>query len=141
MLLGYTTGVFDFFHVGHVEILKRAKSLCDKLIVGVSTDELVLEYKNKKPFFSFYERCSIVESVKYVDIVVPQKSMNKFEMWERLKFDLMFVGDDWYSTEKWKKFEEQFNQVGVKIIYLPYTEGISSTLIREKITKFKEGQK
>lgn len=133
MIVGYTTGVFDLFHVGHAEILKRAKSLCDRLIVGVSTDELVMEYKKKAPVFSFKERCAIVESIRYVDVVVPQINMDKFEAWKKLKFDMMFVGSDWYGTEKWKKFEFQFNQVGVKIVYLPYTEGISSSKLREKL--------
>lgn len=133
-IIGYTTGVFDLFHIGHLKLLKRAKSLCDYLIVGVSTDELV-RYKHKSPVIPFEERIEIVQSIKYVDVTVPQENMNKFEAWKKLKFDVMFVGDDWYNTEKWEKFEKQFNEVGVKIIYLPYTKGTSSTLINDILLK------
>lgn len=136
-IVGYTTGVFDLFHIGHLKLLKRAKSLCDYLIVGVSTDELV-RYKHKSPVIPFEERIEIVQSIKYVDTTVPQENMNKFEAWKKLKFDVMFVGDDWYNTEKWEKFEKQFNEVGVKIIYLPYTKGTSSTLINEILLKERE---
>ena len=128
MIIGYTTGVFDLFHIGHVNVLKNAKSLCDKLIVGVTTDELV-SYKNKKAVIPFSERIEIVRNIKCVDAVVAQNSMNKMEMWEKLKFDVMFVGDDWHKSEKWNKIDEDFKNVGVKIIYFPYTKGISSTLI------------
>lgn len=130
MLIGYTTGVFDLFHIGHLNLLRNAKSMCDRLVVGVTTDELVA-YKNKKAVIPFNERMEIVRACKYVDAVVPQESMNKFDSWNRLKFDIMFVGDDWYQTEKWKDFEQSFKDVGVKICYFPYTKGTSSTLINE----------
>jgi len=129
-VIGYTSGVFDLFHVGHLNLLKKAKSICDKLIVGVTTDELV-NYKLKKAIIPFEERSEIVESIKWVDTVIPQENMNKFDMWNKLKFDIIFVGDDWYNTDKWDEFENQFKKVGVKIIYFPYTKGISSTLINE----------
>ena len=129
-VIGYTSGVFDLFHVGHLKLLKKAKSICDKLIVGVTTDELV-NYKLKKAIIPFEERSEIVESIKWVDTVIPQENMNKFDMWNKLKFDIIFVGDDWYNTDKWDEFENQFKKVGVKIIYFPYTKGISSTLINE----------
>lgn len=132
MTIGYTTGVFDLFHVGHLNMLKNAKALCDKLIVGVTTDELV-SYKHKKAVIPFDERAEIVRNIKFVDAVVPQESMDKFEAWKKLKFDIMFVGDDWYNTEKWKMYEEQFEEVGVKIIYFPYHKGTSSTLINETL--------
>jgi glycerol-3-phosphate cytidylyltransferase len=109
-------------------MLRNAKSFCDKLIVGVTTDELV-SYKNKKAIIPFEERIEIVRHIKYVDVVVPQMSMDKKEAWERYKFDIMFVGDDWFKTEKWEKFEQEFNEIGVKIVYFPYTKGTSSTLI------------
>ena len=127
-IIGYTTGVFDLFHIGHLNVLRRAKALCDKLIVGVSTDELVA-YKYKKAIIPFYERCEIVRNIKFVDVVVPQENMDKLDAWRRYKFDVMFVGDDWYKTEKWEEFEKQFEKIGVKIIYYPYTKGTSSTLI------------
>ena len=130
LIIGYTTGVFDLFHVGHVNMLKNAKSLCDKLIVGVTTDDLVA-YKKKRSVIPFEERIEIVRSLKYVDAAVPQDSMDKMEAWERYHFDLMFVGDDWYKTPKWKKFESEFKNVGVRIVYFPYTKGTSSTLINQ----------
>jgi glycerol-3-phosphate cytidylyltransferase len=132
MIIGYTTGVFDLFHIGHLNLLRNAKSLCDKLIVGVTTDELV-SYKFKKAVIPFSERLEIVRAIKYVDAVVPQETMDKFEVWKKMKFDVMFVGDDWYNTEKWEEFEKQFRDVGVKIIYFPYTKGTSSTLINEAL--------
>jgi glycerol-3-phosphate cytidylyltransferase len=128
MVVGYTSGVFDLFHIGHLNILRNAKMMCDKLIVGVSTDELVA-YKHKQPVIPFLERVEIVQSIKHVDAVVAQDSMDKFKMWERLKFDLMFVGDDWHNTPKWQELDKTFNEVGVKIIYFPYTKGTSSTII------------
>ena len=100
-LIGYTSGVFDLFHVGHLNLLKNAKGLCDNLIVGVTSDELVA-YKNKKAVINHSERMEIVRNIKFVDAVVPQNDMDKFKMWERLKFDVMFVGDDWFDTQKWK---------------------------------------
>ena len=139
MVVGYTSGVFDLFHIGHLNLLKNAKGLCDKLIVGVTSDELVA-YKNKKAVIPHQERMEIVRNIKYVDAVVPQYNMDKFKMWERLKFDVMFVGDDWFETEKWKKFDEQFKEVGVKIVYFPYTRGVSSTLINEILKKQRDSQ-
>ena len=130
--IGYTSGVYDLFHIGHLNLLKNAKGLCDKLIVGVTSDELV-SYKNKKAVISHSERMEIVRSIKHVDAVVPQNDMDKFKMWQRLKFDVMFVGDDWFETEKWKDLDDKFKEVGVKIIYFPYTKGTSSTLINKTL--------
>jgi len=139
MIIGYTTGVFDLFHIGHLNLLKNAKGMCDKLIVGVTTDELV-SYKNKKAVIPFEERLEIVRSIKYVDAAIPQENMNKFEAWQKLKFDIMFVGDDWFNTSKWQEFEKQFREVGVRIVYFPYTKGTSSTLINETLKKLREGK-
>lgn len=133
MIIGYTTGVFDMFHIGHLNILKRAKAQCDYLIVGVSTDELVQHDKNKTPIIPFADRCAIVEAIKYVDKVVPQPDKNKFAAWERYHFNKMFVGSDWKGTETWNRFEAQLAPVGVEIIYLDHTEGISSTILRDKL--------
>jgi len=133
MIVGYTSGVFDLFHVGHLNILRNAKSMCDKLIVGVTTDDLV-SYKSKNAVIPHDERMQIVRSIQYVDSVVPQESMDKFEMWKKLKYDLMFVGDDWYNDPKWDKIEESFKEVGVRIIYFPYTKGTSSTLINKVLS-------
>lgn len=133
MVVGYTTGVFDMFHIGHLNILSRAKQQCDFLIVGVSTDELVLREKRHAPIIPFVNRCAIVEAIKYVDQVVPQMDKNKFEAWQQYHFNKMFVGSDWKGTETWRRFEEQFKPVGVEIIYLDHTDGISSTILREKL--------
>jgi len=134
MTIGYTSGVYDLFHVGHLNMLRNAKSLCDKLIVGVTTDELVA-YKNKKAVIPFHERIEIVRNIKCVDAVVPQEDMNKIKQWEKLKFDVIFVGDDWYNTDKWKKFEAEFKEVGVQIVFFPYTKGVSSTKLNEILDK------
>lgn len=131
--VGYTTGVFDMFHIGHLNILRRAKEQCEYLIVGVSTDENVLLYKHKKPIIPFEERKLIVEAIKYVDEVVPQTSMNKMEAWERLHFDVMFHGDDWKGSNMYEEIEKQFNSVGCALVFLPHTQGTSSTELRKKI--------
>ncbi|MDD2362408.1 MAG: adenylyltransferase/cytidyltransferase family protein [Oscillospiraceae bacterium] len=128
--IGYTTGVFDMFHVGHLNLLKKASELCDYLIVGVTTDELT-SYKNKKAIIPFKDRCCIVEAVRYVDKVVPQTNMNKMEAWEKYNFDVMFVGDDWKGTDVWNDLEIKFKKVGVDIVYFPYTKKVSSTILRE----------
>ena len=127
--IGYTTGVFDMFHIGHLNILKKAKEQCEYLIVGVTTDELV-SYKNKKAIIPHKERMAIVESIKYVDKVVPQENMDKFLAWEKYRFDVMFVGSDWKGTDKWNDLEVNFKKLGVDIIYFPYTQGTSSTKLR-----------
>lgn len=139
MIIGYTTGVFDLFHIGHLRMLKNAKGLCDRLIVGVTTDEIV-SYKNKKSVIPFDERIEIVRSIEYVDAAVAQESMDKFDAWKRLKFNLMFVGDDWYQTDKWNDYESQFADVGVKVIYFPYTKGTSSTLINTVLVKIRDSE-
>lgn len=132
-IVGYTTGVFDMFHIGHLNILRGAKEQCDYLIVGVSTDELVIHDKHKIPIIPFAERCAIVEAIKYVDKVVPQIDKNKMRAWKENKFDVMFVGSDWKGTEAWIAFEKQFLDIGVRIEYLPHTDGISSTLLAENL--------
>lgn len=127
MIIGYTTGVYDMFHIGHLNIIKQARKQCDYLIVGVSTDELVLKEKSKIPVIPFEERVAIVEAIKYVDKVIPQYNKNKFEVWEQFHFNKMFVGSDWKGTNVWNNYEKEFIPLGVKIIYIPHTDGISST--------------
>ena len=105
MIIGYTTGVFDMFHIGHLNILRRAKEQCDYLIVGVSTDELVEHDKHKTPIIPFENRCDIVGAIKYVDKVVPQVDKNKFEAWQKYHFNKMFVGSDWQGTPQWKSLK------------------------------------
>lgn len=136
-VIGYTTGVYDMFHIGHLNILKRAKEQCDYLIVGVSTDELVIKEKKKTPIIPYEDRVEIVQAIKYVDMVVPQTNKNKIEAWEKYKFQKMFVGSDWKGTEQWIRFEQQFAPLGVEIVYLPHTDGISSTLLTMVLQKIK----
>lgn len=127
--IGYTTGVFDLFHVGHLNILKRAKEQCEFLIVGVSTDELVMQYKNKTPIISYENRIQIIDAIKYVDQVVPQTSMDKLVAWKTLKFNALFHGDDWKGSNIYNQYMEEFANVGVDVVFIPHTEGISSTLL------------
>lgn len=134
-VIGYTTGVYDMFHIGHLNVIHRAKEQCDYLIVGVSTDELVRHEKNKTPVIPFEERAAIVAALKDVDMVVPQEDKNKLGAWEKYHFDKMFVGSDWQGTPQWIKFEEQFKPLGVEIVYLPHTDGISSTQLTSFIKK------
>lgn len=135
-IIGYTSGVYDLFHIGHLNLLKNAKGLCDKLIVGVSTDKLV-EYKHKHPVIPFEERIEIVRSCKFVDAAIPQEELDKYKMWEKLHFDILFVGDDWFNSPSWKEMEEKFNKVGVRVIYFPYTKGTSSTLINQTLNQLR----
>lgn len=136
--IGYTTGVFDMFHIGHLNILKKAKEQCEYLIVGVSTDELVQKSKNKTPIIPFEERAQIIEAIKYVDKVVPQINKDKMAAYEKYKFDVMFVGDDWKGSEIFSKCEKELNKMGSTVVYFPYTVGTSSTILRERIMKDKE---
>ncbi|QBY03705.1 glycerol-3-phosphate cytidylyltransferase [Thalassotalea sp. HSM 43] len=133
--IGYTTGVFDMFHIGHLNVLKRAKLECDYLIVGVTSDELCMSAKNKQPIIPFQERMEIVENIKFVDEVVPQMNYDKMEAWNNYKFDRMFVGDDWKGTDKWNKIEQEFAKLGCEIVYFPYTSHTSSTKLRNVLDK------
>lgn len=135
MTIGYTTGVFDMFHIGHLNILRRAKEKCDYLIVGVSTDECVESYKHKTPIIPYEHRAAIVEAIKYVDEVVPQTTMDKMEFLKQRHFDVMFHGDEWKGTELYNRYEKEFAIYGARIEYLTHTEGISSSMLREKIQK------
>ena len=133
--IGYTTGVYDMFHIGHLNILRRAKEQCDYLIVGVSTDELALSYKKKTPVIPFQERKAIVEAIKYVDQVVPQTSMDKLAAWQELHFDVIFHGDDWKGTPMYQDIENKLKSVGCELVFLPHTQGTSSTLLQQSLSK------
>jgi glycerol-3-phosphate cytidylyltransferase len=130
MTIGYTSGVFDLFHIGHLNLLKNAKGMCDKLVVGVTTDDLSL-YKGKRPLIPFEDRIEIVRCVRYVDAAVPQETMDKAAMCKKLKASVLFVGDDWYKTYKWDSVERELAEIGVRVVYFPYTKGISSTKIAD----------
>jgi glycerol-3-phosphate cytidylyltransferase len=129
-IIGYTTGVFDLFHVGHLNVLKRARDQCDLLIVGVTTDDLCQQRKGTKPYINLAERMEIVSNIKGVYSVVPQHTMDKMEAWRLHSFNRMFVGDDWKGTDVWNKLEFEFNEINVEIIYFPYTASTSSTKLR-----------
>lgn len=135
-VIGYTSGVYDLFHIGHLNLLKNAKGLCDRLIVGVTVDKLV-EYKHKRAVIPFEERIEIVRNIKCVDAAIPQEDLDKYKMWEKLHFDVLFVGDDWFKHSRWKAMEAKFKKVGVRIIYFPYTKGTSSTLINETLKQLR----
>ena len=133
--IGYTTGVFDMFHIGHLNILKKAKELCEFLIVGDSTDEVVQNYKGKTPVIDFESRKAIVEAIKYVDLVVPQTSLDKIEAYKKYKFNALFHGDDWKGTGMYKEIERRLAEFGVKVVFIEHTKGISSSMLREKVNK------
>ncbi|MBR2570799.1 MAG: adenylyltransferase/cytidyltransferase family protein [Clostridia bacterium] len=134
---GYTTGAFDLFHIGHLNILQRAKERCEHLIVGVSTDELIREYKHHTPIIPFEERIEIVRALRCVDEVVPQETMDKLAAWQKLRFDAMFHGDDWKNSDLYNRYIEQFRQVGVDVVFLPHTAGISSAQLSDILRKLK----
>ena len=129
--IGYTTGVFDLFHIGHLNILRNAKENCNYLIVGVSTDEVVMKYKHKAPIIPYEERASIIEAIKYVDMVVPQTSLDKFDAWKKYHFNAIFHGDDWKGSSMYNEIEVRLKRVGCDLVFLPHTDGTSSTLITD----------
>lgn len=131
--IGYTSGVYDMFHIGHLNILRRAKEQCEKLIVGVTTDDLCFNRKKKYPIIRQEERKAIVEAIRYVDMVVYQSDMDKFNMVKRLGADVVFVGSDWQGTPSWNQYEKEFSRLECKVVYLDHTEGISSTILRKKL--------
>ncbi len=133
-VVGYASGVFDMFHVGHLNILRRARLDCDYLIAGVVVDEVVEQIKDQKPIVPLFERLEIVQSVRFVDEAVPDDTIDKFQMWERLKFDVFFKGDDWRGTEKGDRLQASLESVGARLHYLPYTPDTSSTMLRRLIT-------
>ncbi len=132
--IGYTAGAFDLFHIGHLNLLKNSKKNCDYLIVGVTTDELVLETKGKKPFIPFAERRAILESIKYVDEVVIQDDLDKVKAQEKYNYDVLFSGSDWETSPRWRGYSEKLAKKGVSIKYFPYTHSISSSKIQDIIS-------
>lgn len=134
--VGYTTGVFDLFHIGHLNILRQSKERCDFLIVGVCTDELTHELKGKFPLIPFVQRVEIIKSIRCVDRVVPETSIDKLDAWKRLRYDVLFKGSDAQKREIYRQYERELKEVGVDVIYFPYTEGISSTEIKEGLRSY-----
>ncbi len=135
-IIGFTAGTFDMFHIGHLNLIKNAKARCDYLIVGVNSDELVLEYKNKVAIVSLSERMEIVRSLKYVDEVMRIDSLDKRISWKEKHYDILFIGDDWKGNPRWEATKEEMLQYGVKTIFLPHTQGTTSTMLREKLIEY-----
>ena len=133
MVVGYTTGVYDMFHIGHLNIIQRAKEQCDYLIVGVTTDELCMKCKNKLPVIPEEDRVAIVKAIRYVDQVVLQTDMDKLKAIKEYHINKVFVGSDWKGTPSWIEYEKQFAAVGCEVVYLDHTDGISSTILRERL--------
>ncbi len=133
--IGYTTGVFDMFHIGHLNILRRAKEQCESLIVGVTSDELCYKRKKKYPIIKEQERMAIVKAIRYVDKVVPQADMEKILPVKELGVDVVFVGSDWKGTDTWNQYEKDFAEVGCTVVYLDHTDGISSSMLLERLNK------
>ena len=131
--IGYTTGVYDMFHIGHLNILRRAKEQCDTLVVGVTSDDLCFKRKNKYPIIPEKERMEIVQAIRYVDYVVPQTDMDKLKAVIANHADVVFVGSDWKGTNSWNHYEEEFARYGCSVVYLEHTDGISSTILRDKL--------
>ena len=131
---GYTAGVYDMFHIGHLNILKRAKEQCEELVVAVTTDELCYSRKKKYPIIRLEDRMAIVDAIKYSDIVVKQENMDKLSAVLKYNCDVIFVGSDWKGTESWNNLEKELKKCNIDVVYLPHTDGISSTILREKIS-------
>ncbi|MBQ3116184.1 MAG: adenylyltransferase/cytidyltransferase family protein [Clostridia bacterium] len=131
--IGYTTGVYDMFHIGHLNILKKAKAMCEYLIVGVTTDQLSINRKNKKPVICEQDRVEIVKAIRYVDRVELQEDMDKISAVKKYGADAVFVGSDWKGTPAWDNYEKQFAEVGCEVVYLDHTDGISSSILRKKL--------
>ena len=130
---GYTTGVFDLFHQGHLRILQKAKDQCEYLIVGVSSDELVASYKPRRPIMDLEERMEIVRALRCVDEVVVQDDLNKVKAWEKYKFDAHFHGSDWKSSEIYQRLQAEFDKRGVHSVFFDYTQGTSTSILKQRI--------
>lgn len=134
--IGFTQGAFDMFHIGHLNLLRNAKAQCKYLIVGINSDELIKKYKAKEAIIPINERVAIVEAIKYVDEVIITDTLEKRQIVQNKKCNAIFVGSDWKDNERWLKTKEEMQTIGVDVIFLPYTEKTSSTLIREKLNNY-----
>ena len=135
-VIGYTQGTFDMFHIGHLNLIKNAKRHCDYLVVGVNDDVLVESYKKKRPIGPVKERAEIIRAIKYVDEVVITSTLDKKEIWNQVRFDEIYIGDDWKGNARWEKTGEDMKELGVRLVFLPYTKDTSSTMLREKLKDF-----
>lgn len=130
--VGYTQGVYDMFHIGHLNLINRAKELCDWLVVGVNADDLVKAYKHKTPVINEEERRIIVANIKAVDECVIATTLDKVKIWNKIHFDAIFIGDDWKGNSRWLQTEIDLKPYGAEVVYLPHTDGVSSTMLRPK---------
>ena len=135
-VIGYTQGTFDMFHIGHLNLIKNAKRHCDYLVVGINADDLVESYKHKRPIIPLAERAEIVRAIKYVDEVIVTNTLDKKTIWETVRFDEIYIGDDWKGNDRWEKTRHEMEVLGAKLVFLPYTKDTSSTLLREKLKNF-----
>jgi glycerol-3-phosphate cytidylyltransferase len=133
-LVGYAPGAYDLFHVGHLNLLRRVRLECDYLIAGVVSDEVALTQKGRLPVVPQEERLEIVASLDVVDEAVMEWTTDKLETWERVRFDVIYKGSDWTGSAKWTELERQFALRGVRVVYLPYTEHVSTSILRTKLT-------
>lgn len=130
--IGYTQGVYDMFHIGHLNLLNHAKEWCDYLIVGVNADELVYEYKNKKPVINQEERLEIIRNIKAVDEAIITNTLDKLSVLKEINFNVIFIGDDWKGNPRWEQTKIELAKYGVELVFLPHTEGICSTSLRSE---------
>lgn len=128
--IGYTQGVYDMFHIGHLNLINHAKEYCDYLIVGVNSDELVKTYKDKTPVINQEERRTIVANIKAVDECIIAVTLDKMEIWKQLHFDAIFIGDDWKGDARWEQTRVDLAEVGADVVFLPHTDGVTSTMLR-----------
>lgn len=133
MVIGYTQGTFDMFHIGHLNLLKNAKAQCDFLVVGVNSDELVKQYKNKSVIVPLAERMDIVGAIKFVDRVIKCDTLDKEVAFEKIRFQKIFIGDDWKGNPRWEETGKIMKSLGAELVYLPHTQGTSSTMLRNKL--------
>lgn len=131
--IGYTQGVYDMFHIGHLNLIKKAKEMCDYLIVGINSDQLVQAYKGKIPIINEVERLEIIKALKYVDSAILVDTLDKNDIAKKIDFDVIFIGDDWKNDPRWIQTKKNMNAIGKDVIFLPYTKGISSSVLREKL--------
>lgn len=140
MKIGYTCGIYDLFHVGHLNLLENCKKKCDYLIVGICSDNYARKYKNKEPIINENDRARIINALKCVDmaeVVTAEETVDKLLAWDKFKFNVLFSGDDWKGTERFIKTEQEFKDKGidVEMVFFPYTKGVSTTQIRETLSK------
>lgn len=143
MKIGFTCGVYDLFHVGHLNLLEKCKQHCDHLIVGICTDDYVRKFKDKEPVINENDRMRIIGALKCVDevaFVTNEETVDKVAAWNRFKFDVLFAGDDWKGSERFKETERAFkeNNLDIEVVFFPYTQSVSTTKLRAQLSEGKK---